>query len=525
MAEFRSTCLARIEHAIANLDDCTTSRTDQYILRTLTLFKKRTDIRICKADKNLGPVILSATQYHTLAMACLPPSSYSVIDRKNFIPNLIYARLRNILMNHGYLYEHNSSPPVLTKLATGILQGQSQIAEPGKTTGLGAFYILIKIHKPVIAGRPIVASYDSISYFASKYLDAVLQPFRKLLPSFLESSATLLPRLPTGPLPPGYSLMTADIVSLYPSIPHEFGLKATNFMLRKLCHEHAMTLDIPFIMELLSFVLKSNYFSYNDLVYHQDFGTAMGTPLAVAYADLTVAYIEFQLDLTPCELYVRYIDDIFIIAPTVFLLQYIGGFNAIESCIQLDAGIIGLDVPFLDMCVFTDADDRTLHTRLFQKPINQYLYIPPYSNHSPTVFKNLVQAELKRYRLICSRDSDFETAKSLFYQRLKARGYTTDFLAAHFDPSETPPRASLLAAVTTRSTATTTDKMIFVARIPNPEVRLPWHQLLAPTPLLTANATFTNLQATTTLCVGRTNYPAYGSFFISKNFKFKENEI
>jgi hypothetical protein len=135
-----------------------------------------------------------------------------------------------------HLYEPNSSPPILTKLATGILQGQSKIAEPGKTTGLGAFYILIKIHKPVIAGRPIVASYDSISYFASKYLDAVLQPFRKLLPSFLESSATLLPRLPTGPLPPGYSLMTADIVSLYPSIPHEFGLKATNFMLRKLCH-------------------------------------------------------------------------------------------------------------------------------------------------------------------------------------------------------------------------------------------------------------------------------------------------
>ena len=79
---------------------------------------------------------------------------------------------------------------------------------------------------------------------------------------------------------------------------------------------------MKFILELTSWVLHNNVLTFNGKLYLQIKGTAMGTPLAVAYACIHMHVIEQEAfhifssrgySLRTLSLYVRFIDDIFFI--------------------------------------------------------------------------------------------------------------------------------------------------------------------------------------------------------------------
>jgi hypothetical protein len=55
--------------------------------------------------------------------------------------------------------------------------------------------------------------------------------------------------------------------------------------------------------------------------------------------------------------------------------------------------------------------------------MNKYVYIHYESCHSKNVLKSFIQSEIKRYRLTCSQDPDFEVAKQALRSRLMARSY------------------------------------------------------------------------------------------------------
>ena len=63
-----------------------------------------------------------------------------------------------------------------------------------------------------------------------------------------------------GHVPDGAILVTADVVGLYPSIPHKAGLEA----LRRRVNERE-TFEIPTedIVQMAEFVLKNNFFEFN----------------------------------------------------------------------------------------------------------------------------------------------------------------------------------------------------------------------------------------------------------------------
>ena len=65
-----------------------------------------------------------------------------------------------------------------------------------------------------------------------------------------------------------HTTVTADVVGLYPSIPHEAGLRALNFL------------------------FKNNYFEFNGQIKHQISGTAIDTKPASAFACIFIDGIE-----------------------------------------------------------------------------------------------------------------------------------------------------------------------------------------------------------------------------------------
>lgn len=125
--------------------------------------------------------------------------------------------------------------------------------------------------------------------------------------------------------------------------------------------------------------------------------------------------------LTPPLLYYRYIDDIF---TTVFKSKqdaniYIDVLNSLRSYIKFEY-TIGDSINFLDTTI--SKSNRFKHyalldTTLYQKPMNKYLYLPPFSFHRRSVFSSYITSEIKRYCILCSNIHDFHDNKYKLYTR------------------------------------------------------------------------------------------------------------
>jgi hypothetical protein len=159
----------------------------------------------------------------------------------------------------------------------------------------------------------------------------------------------------------------------------------------------------------------------------------MGTPMAVVFANLYLLVLEWEtfeiLNKSPTFIkpltFVKFIDDLFL-ASTDYAngILFLNTFNTRREKIKLDI-TEGLSVIFLDLEMFILICDGycQILIKIYQKPMNRYLYIPQFSHHQPSVFSSFILSEIRRYRLSCSLDSDFESTCKEFKIRLSVRGY------------------------------------------------------------------------------------------------------
>ena len=240
-------------------------------------------------------------------------------------------------------------------------------------------------------------------------------------------------------------------------------------------------------------VLTNNYVRFGDSIWLQLRGTAMGTPFAVAYANIFLGSLEKRLasathptlSLQPTRaplLYVRYIDDLFIInAEPEHAAAFIAAFNDIYPTITATADT-GRTAAFLDLALSLDGDyaqSGLVQINLHQKAMNQYLYIPPFSSHPPHTFPAFIQAELARYKRICTNPADFDASAVTFSQRLRARGYDANIERVLLT---LPTRAQLLTPSPPLTATTTANRnsppLVFKAPWCTRVRRLELHSLL-----------------------------------------------
>ena len=89
------------------------------------------------------------------------------------------------------------------------------------------FYLLPKVHKAGVPGRPVISGCGSLTEKASEIVDWFLKPLVPCVTSYLRDSFHFLEKLKAlGSVPPNSLLVTLDVTALYPSIPHEDGLAA-----------------------------------------------------------------------------------------------------------------------------------------------------------------------------------------------------------------------------------------------------------------------------------------------------------
>ena len=231
------------------------------------------------------------------------------------------------------------------------------------------FYLLPKIHKKQVPGRPICNSIGHPNCSISKFVDAHIKDYVPKTKSYVRDTQHFIKRLKAiGPLPEGSLLVTLDVASLYTNIPNHEGMQAVADQLRKDRTKDPIT---PYLLKLLELVLPSMNFTFNDQNYLQIGGTAMGTALAPNYTYLFMDRFETKaLENWPMKpiIWLRFIDDIFMIWPhgRNELDKFIVYLNQIHEKIKFTSEVSTHSVNFLDTAVKIYTNN-TLYTTLYGK--------------------------------------------------------------------------------------------------------------------------------------------------------------
>jgi hypothetical protein len=101
-----------------------------------------------------------------------------------------------------------------------------------------------------------------------------------------------------------------------------------------------------------------------------------------------------------------------------------------DSGLEWDISAHAQCVNFMDLTL--SIKNNKIHTTLYQKTMNLYLYIPPHSSHPPGVLTGLVLGGIHRIYSLCSDDQDIQTLLQQFYNRLVVRGYKRSTLEPLF---------------------------------------------------------------------------------------------
>ena len=205
-----------------------------------------------------------------------------------------------------------------------------------KITNLGNLYLLPKIHKRLenLPGGSVISNCDTPTEKVSEYLDYHLKSVMQGGRSYIKDSGDFLKKIKNlCSLPENANLVTADLVGLYLSIPHEVGLQALEEALENRNHKQIST---DKLVKVAQFVLKNNFFKFNSDVFQQIYGTAIGTKFAPPYACIFMDQIETEFLSHQSMIWFRYIDDIFFIWThgEQKLEDFMADFNAFNLNIQ-----------------------------------------------------------------------------------------------------------------------------------------------------------------------------------------------
>src|SRR5436190_7280107 len=188
--------------------------------------------------------------------------------------------------------------------------------------------------------------------------------------SSIKNSFELVSKINSISIEKEYKLISLDAVSLFTNIPLDLAIES---IIRR-WEFISRNCEIPRdeFITAVRLVLHSTYFTFDNNIYQQTFGTPMGFPLTPIIADIVMQDVEnMALEILGINLpfFFRYVDDIACAVPNSHVEHILEIFNSIHPRLQFTMEI-GIDdtLNFLDVTLILDKEQLIFdlyHKRTF----------------------------------------------------------------------------------------------------------------------------------------------------------------
>jgi hypothetical protein len=344
----------------------------------IALKKKVSDsnLTLTKADKGNCLVILNKSDYTEMTVNFLNSPDFKTL--KSNPNNIMVRKLKSVLKSAADTFENLSylipSNPSIPKL-----------------------YSLPKIHKinptmlttinPInIPVRPVVSYIGSPTYKLQKWLNTWLIDNMQFNNQFsIKNSSSLVEALSGVNVTQNHIIFSLDVKNLFPSVP---GKEVIPLLNELLVNSDASDTQVECIMSFLNLCLEQNYFRFNDTIYSQLSGLAMGSPLSPLLAEVYLAAFEQHLFASNDQLiekvvfWRRYVDDVIVIFDgsqdsALDLLHVVNGHNPhLQFTIEHS---VNNKIPFLDLEI--TLSNAKITYNIYRKPTTTDISVPFHSNH------------------------------------------------------------------------------------------------------------------------------------------------
>ena len=336
------------------------SRRNQAWHRTLKQISLNDRIKVCKFDKGNGTVILNSHEY---------------IEKLNVIINdhLKFKKVSTDTKTHPVIKKQKKITDEINQFLKGEIPDNviKQLLPCGSVPG--KLYGLVKVHKPNNPLRPVVSMIGTPEYQLAKWLDSYIKP--NICSTYmLNSTANFLDEIHNVRINNGDICVSFDVTSLFTNIP----LDETIQLIADRVYSNDAVLTPPLTkLKFIEFMklATSGVFMFNDELYVQTDGVAMGSPLAPTLANFFMAHIENKVlsnmdeNIKP-KFYRRYVDDCFLIFnANQSYSNVLNIFNSAHENLAFTVEVAkDACIPFLDVEVIVCNDK--IETRVFRKKTN-----------------------------------------------------------------------------------------------------------------------------------------------------------
>ena len=244
---------------------------------------------------------------------------------------------------------------------------------------------------------------NGLAKFLVKTLTPVLNKFSKYT---LKDSFQFVDKLRLIPESQSKNsfMVSYDIKSLFTNIPL---IEVIEICLQELYHSDLRHPEMPeFICkEMLHMAVLNVEFSFNNEMYKQIDGVAMGSPLGPILANIFVGYLEHKLFLRSKAplVYHRYVDDTFVMFKNkIESASFLECLNSLHKNLKFTKEEeLNNSLNFLDVCIQRSIDGE-LSTKIYRKLNSEALYVP-WTSFGPTKQKlGVLTGMVKRFTRLCS---------------------------------------------------------------------------------------------------------------------------
>ena len=292
-------------------------------------------------------------------------------------------------------------------------------------------YGLPKTHKKGNPLRPILSMTDSFHHELGKWLAGLLQSVLERISSrCISDSFTFAKTMQNLDIDPNVFMCSFDVSSLFTDVSLDETIKICS---DALYDDSDLQPLIPWnaFVELMKSVTSSVEFSFNNTMYKQTDGVAMGSPLGPALANIFVGYYEEKLfaQMQKPPTYFRYVDDRFAMFDHLAEAdKFLTKLNCLHPSLKFtfekekEKCLLFLDV-------YVERTDASFATSVYQKPTFTCQYLR-WESFSPLKRKtSLISTLVHRALMVCTKrrlNEEIEQIKKI----LLDNGYTQNVINA-----------------------------------------------------------------------------------------------